>query len=119
MIIRSILKIAINAGAIYFASRVLDGVVITASDTVWWKYYGVLALIGAVIWVGNAIIKPVLKVLTFPLILVTLGLFNVVLNMLILWGADLILPQLEITGFLTLLWASLIISFINGLLFFI
>ena len=119
MLLSSVLKIAVNAFAIYLASLFLDGVQLNIPSESQWQYYAIFALIGFVIWFGNTVIKPVLKVLTFPVILVTFGLSNVVLNMLILWGADLLLPQLEITGFVTLLLASLIVSFINGLLFFI
>jgi len=119
MIFRALLKIAVNAGAIYVAHMLVEGVNIYIDKSSQWQFVAILVLIGAVIWVGNTIIKPLVKVLTFPLILVTFGLFNVVINMVILWGADMLLPQLEISGFLPLLFTTIIISVINGLLFFI
>ena len=118
MIVRAILKIAVNAGAMYLAAAFLNDVVLDTGGSRL-EFIGILTLVGAVVWIGNSIIKPILKVLTFPLILVTFGLFNIILNMLILWGADILLPQLEITGFLTLFLASLIVSVVNSLLFFI
>ncbi|MEX0870032.1 MAG: phage holin family protein [Candidatus Spechtbacterales bacterium] len=117
-IIKVALKSAVNAFAVYIAAILINGVTLNIGEDTW-EFVGAMALIGFVLWFGNSVLKPVIKVLTFPLILVTFGLFNVAINMFILWGAAEILPQLTIVGFLPLLWTTLIISLINGLLFFI
>lgn len=114
-----VLKVAVNAAAIYIASVLIEGVSVQVSGFSDLQSIGALALIGFVIWLGNHVIRPLVKVLTFPLILVTFGLFNIVINMGILWAADIILPQMEIAGFLPLALTTLIISIINSLLFFI
>lgn len=119
MLLKIVLKVAVNAAAIYIASVLFSSVHLEVEHFSDMRSLGILALVGAVLWAGNALVRPIVKVLTFPLILVTLGLFNIVINLAILWGVDFILPQLEITGFLPLLWTTIIVSVINGLLFFL
>ncbi|MDX1535630.1 MAG: phage holin family protein [Candidatus Spechtbacterales bacterium] len=118
-IVKIALKIAANAAAVYIASLFVNGVSIQAGELNNAESLGILALIGFVLWFGNYIIRPLLKVLTFPLILVTFGLFNVVINMGILWAVDIILPQMEIAGFIPLAWTTAIVTLINSLLFFL
>jgi len=117
--IKIILKIIINAGAIYLASRFVDGVTLNVDFSDFFSYAPVLLLIGFVLWVGTAILRPLIKLLTFPLIIITFGLFNAIINILIVWGAAYLLPQLEIVGIMPLLWTTLILSLTNNLLFFI
>lgn len=119
MLIKIAIKIAINAFAVYIASVILDGVNLGIEGTFSLQDIGILALIGFALWLGNEIIKPLIKVLTFPLILVTFGLFNIIINILILWGVDIFLTQLEIVGFIPLIITTLIVSVINSLMFFI
>lgn len=58
----------------------------------------------------NTIVKPVLFVLTLPFIIVTLGLFLVVLNAGMLWLTAKIVPGFEVHGFVTTLIASLVLA---------
>ena len=58
----------------------------------------------------NAIVRPVLLVLTLPLTLVTLGLFLFVLNALCLWLTSAIVPGFEVRGFWPAFWGALIVS---------
>lgn len=119
MLIKIAIKIGINAFAVYIASVILDGVNLGIEGTFSLQDIGILALVGFALWLGNEIIKPLIKVLTFPLILVTFGLFNIIINILILWGVDIFLTQLEIVGFIPLIITTLIVSVINSLMFFI
>ena len=69
----------------------------------------------------NATLRPILKFLTLPLTCITLGLFSLVINALILWLAASLQLGFKITGtgvegFLAALVASLLISFINSVL---
>jgi putative membrane protein len=74
------------------------------------------ALIGAlVLALINAIVKPVLFVLTLPFTIVTLGLFLLVLNAFCLWLAQRLVPGFEIHGFLTTLVASLALALVGML----
>ena len=65
----------------------------------------------------NALIKPILTLFGMPFIVVTLGLFTLVINAFLLWIVDLLSGDiLEIEGILTYLWASIIISAVSWVL---
>jgi putative membrane protein len=73
-------------------------------------------LIGAaVLGIGNAVIKPILAILTFPLIIVTLGLalFYFVINVFMLVLAEWIAPDFSIDGFWTYVGATIVVWFVN------
>ena len=72
--------------------------------------------IAAVFVIGliNATIKPLLHVLTFPITLITMGLFAFVINTLMLLLAAAIVPGFAITGFWTALIASVLMSFLSS-----
>jgi putative membrane protein len=79
------------------------------------------ALIGAVVLaLANALLKPILFVLTLPFTIVTLGLFLLVLNAFMLWLTGRLVPGLHIHGAFTTLAASVILSVVgivwNGLM---
>jgi putative membrane protein len=64
--------------------------------------------------VVNAFIRPVLKILTFPLILVTLGLFALVVNGLMLWLTSSLSASLglgfQVSGFWAAFWGAIVVS---------
>jgi putative membrane protein len=78
---RLILRLAINAVALYAAVGTgwIPG--ITVQNTEWWSY----VLLGIVFGAVNLLVRPILKLLTCPLILVTLGLFTLVINAVLFW----------------------------------
>ncbi|NOX62073.1 MAG: phage holin family protein [Chloroflexi bacterium] len=81
-----------------------------------------LLVVSAVLGLVNAIIRPIVMFLTCPLVILTLGLFAIVVNALMLWLTAWLLPNwLTIDGFWTTLAASMIISilswFLNGLVY--
>ncbi len=73
----------------------------------------ILILIGFVLGIINFFIKPILKVITFPLRMVTLGLFGLIINMVIIWVVDLLFLELTISGILPLFWVTIIIWGLN------
>ena len=82
---------AINLAALWAANAIWDGVHIHG-----WEAY----LIGsAVLGIANAVIKPLLTILTLPLILVTLGLFYLLINIAMVALAEWIAPNFSIDGF--------------------
>jgi putative membrane protein len=98
-----------NAAALFVASWALSGV--TYGDQ-WWT----LLIAAAVFTVINAFIKPIVAVLSIPFIIVTLGLFYFLINILMLYVTDWVVPDFEIR---TLWWgalAAIIVSIVNGLL---
>jgi putative membrane protein len=74
-------------------------------------------LIGAaVLGIANAIVKPILALLTFPLILLTLGLAYFAINVLMLAIAEWIAPDFTINGFWTYIGATIVVWLVNWIL---
>jgi putative membrane protein len=67
----------------------------------------------AVFGVLNTILKPILKLLTLPFAVITLGLVWFFVSLLMLWLTDLIVPKFSIHGFWTYVWATLIVWVVN------
>ena len=96
---------AINAAALWVANALWDGVWIHG-----WAAY----LIGAaVLGIANTVIKPLLAILTLPLIIVTLGLFYLVINIAMVALAAWIAPNFSINGFWTYVGTVLVIWAVN------
>jgi len=75
-----------------------------------------LALAGILLGLVNFFIKPVLRIITLPLRILTLGLFEVVINMAMVWIIDIVYAQLVITGLLPLFWTTLIVWGLSNIL---
>ncbi len=87
----------------------LFGIEFTAS----WQ---ILLLIGSVLGLINFFIKPVLKMITLPLRILTFGLFSLVINMVMVWTVDILFPELVIQGIIPLFWTTVIIWGVSLLL---
>jgi len=76
------------------------------------------ALIGAALLLGilNAFVRPVLLILSAPLILVTLGFFILVINALMLWWVPGLVPGFHVDGFWSAFWGAILISIISWIL---
>lgn len=59
-------------------------------------------------------VRPIVDLVTFPLRMITFGIFGLVLNMVIIEGVDIVFPSLFIVGLFPLFWSSLIIWFVMG-----
>ncbi|HET6445078.1 MAG TPA: phage holin family protein, partial [candidate division Zixibacteria bacterium] len=65
----------------------------------------------------NALIKPFLKLISAPIIIVSMGLFTLVINAFLLWLVSILSGDvLVVEGILTYLWASIIISLVSWVL---
>jgi putative membrane protein len=78
--------------------------------------FGSLLLISAVFGLVNALLGTIVKLLTMPLTIVTLGLFALVVNALMLQITDWWLDRLDVDGFLTSLFATILISLFSTVL---
>jgi putative membrane protein len=76
--VHTIWRLLINAAALWAATRLVPGITFTGD----WRLLFVVALVFGVL---NVLVRPVLMLLTFPLLLVTLGLFTFILNAFMLW----------------------------------
>jgi len=97
-----VLRAAIVALGLWLAKQIFVGLDFNSAATLLWA----ALLLGIV----NAIIRPIAVVLTFPLTLVTLGLFLLVVNAAMLGLVALLLPGFTIRGFWTAIGASIIVS---------
>jgi putative membrane protein len=103
-----LIRVLLNGLSIFLAASLLPGI----------KLSGALAALGAGLVLGiiNAVVRPVLLVLTFPLTLVTLGLFLFVLNGLCLWLTSLLVKGFEVEGFWSAVFGALIVSVVSWVL---
>ena len=104
--LRFIIRIIGNAVALYVASMLVPGFMVNGT----WEQYLIAGVILAIL---NMVVRPILKVVTFPIILLTLGLFTFIINILILWLLSAILPFISISGFIALFWATIVVSILN------
>jgi len=92
---------------LFLAAKLIPGV----------EFYGtflMLVIVGIAIGLINLYIKPFLKVISFPIRMLTLGIFSLIINMAIIWFIEIIFPkELEITGLIPLFWTTLIIWTLN------
>jgi putative membrane protein len=102
-----LLRAVFAAFGLWLASRVVPGITIDGAGT----------LAGAALLLGllNAVVKPVLIVLTLPITILTLGLFLFVVNAAMLGLVAWFLRGFQIEGFLPALLGSLVVSFISWL----
>lgn len=70
---------------------------------------------GAVLFFIHTIIKPVIKILTLPINILTLGIFALVLNVLFFWFVSGVVSGFSVATFMDALWGSLIVSVLNWL----
>jgi putative membrane protein len=78
--------------------------------------WGSILLGAAVLGLANAFVKPVLAILTLPVILLTLGLAYFAINVLMLALAEWIAPDFKIDGFWTYVWATIVVWLVNWIL---
>jgi putative membrane protein len=100
-----------NIVSLLVADWIFDGVTIDG----WWP----LLLGAAVLGIANTIVKPILTLLTLPLVIVTLGLFYFVINVLMLALAEWIAPDFSIDGFWTYIGATIVVSIVNWAMYWI
>ena len=98
-----------NVVALYVAAWLLSGV--DYGDQ-WWT----LLIAAAVFTVVNAWIKPIVALLSIPFIVVTLGLFYFLINVLMLYVTDWVVRDFEIRSFWWAVLAAIIVSVVNGVL---
>jgi putative membrane protein len=105
---RLLLNWILSALAVWIVSQVVPGIHVNSALT---------ALIAAlVIGLVNATIGMILKVLTFPLTLLTLGLFWFVINALMLELASVLVPGFEVHGFLAAFIGAIVLSIVSSVL---
>ena len=105
LLLRLAIAIVINAVALWVANALWDSVTING----FWAYF-----IGAlVLGIANTVLKPILAILTLPLIIVTLGFFYLLINIAMVGLAEWIAPNFSIDGFWTYVGVVFVVWAVN------
>ena len=112
-----VIQLLINAGALYVAVLIVDGLDFSFdSEQAWLKFVVVAFIFGLV----NTFVKPILRLLTLPITMMTLGIFLLVINALMLLLTGWISDQLDlgfvVDGFFPALLGAIVISIVGFLL---
>jgi putative membrane protein len=107
------IRLLVTAAALWVATRIVPGVTYEGGVL---PFVVVALIFGAI----NATLRPLTKLLTCPLILLTLGLFALVVNGLMLWLTSSLATALglgfHVTGFWAAFWGALVVSIVSTLL---
>ncbi|WP_329572236.1 phage holin family protein [Streptomyces sp. NBC_01361] len=110
-----VVKTIANAGALAVAVWLLDKITLTGDST--GKKIGTLIIVALLFGLVNLLVKPIVKLLTFPLFILTLGLITLVVNALMLlltsWLAGQFNQSFHVEGFWTAVLGGLIISVVS------
>jgi putative membrane protein len=101
-----LLQILVNAAALWVAVQIVPGLDWAGNE--WWKFL----LVAVAFSLINSYIKPILRILTFPISIVTLGLFLLVINALLLMLTGAISDQLNLGFTVRDFWAALLGSIV-------
>lgn len=111
----------ITAVAVWIVTLLNLDVVVTGGNDTWWSRALVFLGVGAVLVAVNMIVKPIVKIVTLPIRILTLGLFALVINWAMLeltaWlTSHLPIGTLEVGGFWKTLLAAFLIAIISVIL---
>lgn len=109
--LKIILKWILSTLAITITSYVLPFIEISGDSVL--KRIGIAFIAGLVLGIINLFIKPVVKLFALPVNILTLGLFNIIINAGMLWIVDYFVDGFKVSGFWGYIWSSLLISIIT------
>ncbi|MBB4930243.1 putative membrane protein [Lipingzhangella halophila] len=113
-----IIRVIVNAVALWAAVFLIDGINVTAQSTA--NQIVVYLAVGAIFGLVNAIIKPIVKTVGCAFYILTLGLIALVVNALLLlltaWAANLLGLGFTIEGFWPAFWGAIVIAVVSWLL---
>jgi putative membrane protein len=108
-----IIRLLVNGAALWVATRIVPGVTFDGGLI---PFLGVALVFGVI----NATLRPLTKILTFPLIIVTLGIFALVVNGLMLWLTSSLSSTFglgfHVSGFWAAFFGALVVSIVSALL---
>lgn len=102
-----IIRLILSAVAVFITAKLLTGVKVSS--------FGQSVLVAILLGIVNAVVKPILVFLTIPLTIITLGLFLLVINALMILLVDKILQGFAVKSFWWAFLFSIILSIINGI----
>ena len=105
-----LIKILFNGLAVFIAAYITPGVRVES--------FMVAIIVAVVLGILNTLLKPVLLLLTLPINIITLGLFTLVVNVIIVFLASSIVPGFNVSGLLPALIFSFVLTVVNWFLSF-
>ncbi len=115
---RCLITLLANAAALAVATWLLNGITLSAGTTE--HRVGVMLAVALIFGVVNTVVKPVFRLVSAPIILITFGVFLLVINALLLMLTSWVAGQFDlgwhVTGFWTAVGGSLIVSVVSWLL---
>ena len=105
-----LIRLCLNAMALLIVSTVIPGI----------EVKGVLPALSAAFFLGlvNAVVRPIILILTLPLTILTLGLFIPLINAFLLKLVSLMIQGFDVHGFWSAVFGALLLSLVSGLLSF-
>lgn len=107
--VHSVLRFIGTALAVALTVKLVPGISVQGG----WETILLVAFVWSLI---ALIVKPILHILTFPITILTFGLFAFVLNALLFWAMTLIVPGFIITGFWAAFLGALVLSLVTWLI---
>ncbi len=107
---RFLYQILANAIAIIAAARFIPGFNFAVAPT---DILPTLVWVSFLLTLVNFFLKPILRLITGPIIFLTLGFFTIIINMFLLYLVDYLVPELKINGLEPLFWATILFGAIN------
>ncbi len=104
-----LIHILITSALLLVVAKIVSGIEITD--------WGAAVFAAIVLGIINAVIKPVLVILTIPITIITLGLFLLVINALMLWMVGGLVRGVKIAGFWYALLGSVVLSILNTVVY--
>jgi putative membrane protein len=105
---RFLLRVLLNAVAVFVAAWLVPGVVVSGPAAA--------IVAGLLLGLVNALVRPILLLLTLPFTLLTLGLFIFVVNAICFALTAALVPGFRISGFLAALFGSIVVSLVSWIL---
>lgn len=115
-----LLRAAVTGLALWVVTLIVPGITFVGGDTTLQRV-GIVLVVAVIFGVVNAIIKPIVQIVSIPLYILTLGLIHIVINALMLWITAWITENtthwgLQINQFWwTAIWAAIVLSIVGWL----
>jgi len=101
-----LLRWAINAGVLLLIANFVPGIGVSG----WYAAFVVILVLGLV----NALIRPILIVLTLPVNILTLGLFTFIINACLFWFVSTLVKGFDLAGFVPAFIGALLLTIVSG-----
>jgi putative membrane protein len=102
-----LIRLLLQGVAIFAASYLIPGIFLT---NFWYAL-----LVALILSVVNVTVKPILQILSFPITILTLGFFVLVINALMVMLVDYLIPDFSVKGF----WTAMLFSIVNSIIFWV